>query len=414
MAAPSGIVWGSIVNSNYRLGIYVSKNSSATQTAVTIETWLWSKWSLSDGVNYYYFDNEATSATTKVAEHISIEHTVASGSGWSTSNQTKLATHTYAYNHTTSVQTISCAAKISSIGSGSAVVSSSTTYTIPALASYTVSYNANGGTGAPSSQTKWHSITLTLSSVKPSRTGYDFLGWARSSTATTIDYAAGAFFGYNENTVLYAVWKAHTYAVSFNANGGTGAPSSQTKTHGVALTITSSKPTRTNYNFLGWGTSASSTTVAYTSGSSYTANSAITLYAVWELAYTAPRITGVRVVRSESEGAESDTGTYISANFSWATDYSVSSIKIVWGPAGGTNTTITVSASGTSGTVSQIFGDGGVSIEKAYTVRIAVADSGGTTTSTSTVPGATYLIDFLSGGGGVAIGKPAEKDGLEV
>ena len=43
---------------------------------------------------------------------------------------------------------------------------------------YTVSYNANGGSGAPSSQAKQYDKTLTLSSIKPTRAGYTFKGWA--------------------------------------------------------------------------------------------------------------------------------------------------------------------------------------------------------------------------------------------
>ena len=73
-----------------------------------------------------------------------------------------------------------------------------------------------------------------------------------------------------------------TYTVSYNANGGSGAPSSQTKTWGTALTLSSTKPTRMGYAFKGWATSSSSTTVAYAAGASYTANAAATLYAVWE------------------------------------------------------------------------------------------------------------------------------------
>ena len=53
--------------------------------------------------------------------------------------------------------------------------SHSWTYTIPALPSYTITYNANGGTGAPAAQTKWYGISLTLSGTKPTRKNYKFL-----------------------------------------------------------------------------------------------------------------------------------------------------------------------------------------------------------------------------------------------
>ncbi len=72
---------------------------------------------------------------------------------------------------------------------------------------YTVSYNANGGTGAPASQTKVHGDALTLSTVKPTRSGYEFKGWATSSNGN-VEYSAGAAYAENANVTLYAVWEA--------------------------------------------------------------------------------------------------------------------------------------------------------------------------------------------------------------
>lgn len=72
-----------------------------------------------------------------------------------------------------------------------------------------------------------------------------------------------------------------TFTISYNANGGSGAPSSQTKTYGTALALSSTIPTYTGYTFKGWGTSSTSTTVSYSAGSSYTTEASTTLYAVW-------------------------------------------------------------------------------------------------------------------------------------
>lgn len=84
--------------------------------------------------------------------------------------------------------------------------SASQTITIPALASHTVSFNANGGTGAPGNQTKWYGTVLTLSSTKPTRTNYEFLGWSTSPTGTA-DYQPGGQYGADADVTLYAVWK---------------------------------------------------------------------------------------------------------------------------------------------------------------------------------------------------------------
>lgn len=295
----------------------------------------------------------------------------------------------------------------------SATKAVSFTVTVPAWTSYKITYNANGGSGAPGAQTKWKDQALTLSSTKPTRTGYTFLGWSTSSTATTATYSAGGSYTANSAATLYAVWKALTYTVSYNANGGTGAPTSQTKTYGKALTLSSTKPTRTNYNFKGWGTSASATTVAYTSGASYTANAAITLYAVWELAYQKPRIVNVSTIRCNSSGTADDEGQNGLVTFDWECDRTVSSVVIKWKlPSASTWTSATITASGTSGTVSHVIGANALSTENTYDIHITVSDSGGSSYAISSLSSMKFVIDILNGGGGIAFGKTAEKEGV--
>ena len=257
--------------------------------------------------------------------------------------------------------------------------------TVPAWTSYTVSYNANGGSGAPSSQTKWKDQALTLSSTKPTRTGYAFQGWATSASGG-VAYASGASYTANASATLYAVWKANTYTVSYNANGGSGAPSSQTKTYGTALTLSSTKPTRTNYTFKGWGTSASATTVSYAAGASYTANAAVTLYAVWELAYSKPRITNLSVKRCNSGGAVKEDGTYALVSFDWACDKDISGLLIEWklSTDEAYSSSKTITATGKSGTVGQAVG-GAFLVTSSYTIRVTVTDSGGSATDTRTL-----------------------------
>ena len=92
-------------------------------------------------------------------------------------------------------------------------------------AKYTVSYNANGGSGAPSSQTKTYGTALTLSSTKPTRTGYTFKGWALTKNDAdngTWYYQAGSSCGKNENLTLYAVWDAnsYTYNIIYKSSSG--------------------------------------------------------------------------------------------------------------------------------------------------------------------------------------------------
>lgn len=71
------------------------------------------------------------------------------------------------------------------------------------------------------------------------------------------------------------------YAVSYNANGGSGSTASQTKTYGTALTLRQNGYARDGYAFTGWNTASDGSGTAYAAGASYTANAAVTLYAQW-------------------------------------------------------------------------------------------------------------------------------------
>ena len=145
---------------------------------------------------------------------------------------------------------------------------------------YKVSFNANGGSCSTSSKTVTYAGTYgTLPT--PTRTGYTFAGWYTASSGGT-RITSDSIVGITEDQTLYAHWTAKTYTVSFDANGGTGAPAAQTKTHGTALTLSSTVPVRDGYTFLGWASSSAAAAAEYSAGSSYTAEGTATLYAVWE------------------------------------------------------------------------------------------------------------------------------------
>lgn len=158
------------------------------------------------------------------------------------------------------------------------------TATKKAVQTYTISYNANGGSGAPANQTKYYNVALTLSTSKPTRTGYTFVGWSTSPTSSDVAYNPGGQYVQNVSRTLYAVWIIKTYTISYNANGGSNAPSDQTKTYNVDLTLTRDTPTWDGHIFLGWGTSpARDAERAYAVGDTYKENVSRTLYAIWAI-----------------------------------------------------------------------------------------------------------------------------------
>ena len=148
-----------------------------------------------------------------------------------------------------------------------------------AVDTYTVSYNANGGTGAPGNQTKTHGQSLTLSSVKPTKDGYTFQGWSTTLNGS-VQYNPGSAYTVNDHVTLYAVWNPVKYPIYFNANGGTGAPDTQYQTHFEYLTLSSVVPKKAGYTFKGWSTTLNGA-VSYQPGGQFGENRSVTLYAVW-------------------------------------------------------------------------------------------------------------------------------------
>ena len=71
---------------------------------------------------------------------------------------------------------------------------------------YTISYNANGGSSAPSAQTKDGGIDITLSNSTLTRAGFTHTGWNTNANGTGTHYDKGAIFTGNSNTTLYAEW----------------------------------------------------------------------------------------------------------------------------------------------------------------------------------------------------------------
>ena len=134
-----------------------------------------------------------------------------------------------------------------------------------------LSFNANGGSGAPStvygsSMDGTGYVQMSIPYTTPTRSGYTFVGWSMYADGSgTIRYPGGTYTGYGStsypgpNHTLYAVWqkKDTTYYayLAYNANGGSGAPS----THLVSGTtqtfnaqISSTVPVRDGYTFAGW------------------------------------------------------------------------------------------------------------------------------------------------------------------
>jgi len=174
---------------------------------------------------------------------------------------------------------------VGSTGSNSEWISDTTTVVYNVTVErpgFTVSYNANGGSGAPASQLKTAGEALTLSTQVPTRAGYVFRGWALNASASNAAYQPGDRYTTDSDVTLYAVWQFDHYVITYNANGGSGAPARQDKYPGTAIWLSSTVPTRQGYAFQGWAESASASVATYQAEDYFNEDRFVTLYAVWQ------------------------------------------------------------------------------------------------------------------------------------
>ena len=155
-------------------------------------------------------------------------------------------------------------------------------------------FNYVGGTRWDiTATTAAESYQIDVNRGKPTRDRYKFDGWADTANATTARYFGGELITLtkdNQTKTIYAVWKP-IFELHYNANGGTGAPDSQTYTALSAtstqatFTVPNQTPTKDGYTFKGWADSATATTAQYQPGGTIAVkheNSPKTVYAVWE------------------------------------------------------------------------------------------------------------------------------------
>lgn len=157
---------------------------------------------------------------------------------------------------------------------------------------YTVKYNANGGTGTTASSTHTYGVAKALTTNGFSRTGYSFTGWntaANGSGDSYSDKQSVSTLTTGSEIELFAQWGTATYQVIFDANGGTfvsGNFDPQNYIVGSSYTLPTGTITRAGYVFLGWSKTSTATSASYTNGQSGisnlgTAGATVTLYAVW-------------------------------------------------------------------------------------------------------------------------------------
>ena len=184
---------------------------------------------------------------------------------------------------------------------------------------YTVNFNANGGSTPTASKTVTYDSTYgTLPT--PTRDGYTFNGWYTAASGGT-KVTSSTKVTITATQTLYAQWTIKTYTITYDGNGGTNIPEPQTKTHGTDLVLSSVRPyrndtvedgftvtfddinhyiqiaprtgvNRTSYTYIGWDEDKNASILAsYAPGGVYAANASTTLYAIWRAVLKTEGIT---------------------------------------------------------------------------------------------------------------------------
>ena len=174
-----------------------------------------------------------------------------------------------------------------------------------------ISFNNNGGSGGLAGKKVYYKYgrgwytddrcttpaTAALGTSKPTKAGYNYVTYNYKDADSTKTIVTNTLMVNNEigifdseietGTTAYAKWDPYKYQIAYNCNNGNGTMANSEHVYGTAKNLTENACTRPGYDYQGWATSASSTTVAYTNKASVNIlpdsdGAIITLYAVWK------------------------------------------------------------------------------------------------------------------------------------
>lgn len=201
---------------------------------------------------------------------------------------------------------------------------------------------------------------------------------------------------------MYAVWKANTYTISYDANGGNGVPEPQTKTYGIDIILSNVVPTKEGYVFRGWSESSTAITATYPASGTFLNNKSTKLYAVWGLTYsTIPTFnyTGLYEIVDDDDNIIDDKEN-------WSGDW-----KIRFLTSG--ELTFTDLRSASNGIDAFLVGGGGAGAYWQSESYFGAGGGGGYTTTARNVSVTTETSYTITIGAGGIGGKQAGTDGSE-
>jgi len=261
----------------------------------------------------------------------------------------------------------------------------STTKTVGADGiNYTLSYNANGGSGTVATATYAYGASATIAANAFTYTGYRFNGWNTAANGSGTSYVVGdtSLIMNQGNLVLYAQW-IPVYSITYDGNGNTGGSvpvdsSQYAATDSVTVLDNTGGLEKTGYTFKGWKTSASSTVTAYQPADALVMGAAArTLYASW-IDVTAPTgsVPGITSVANYCPGA---VANYVGGLVTFCGTVSDSGSGVASVVVNINSVDVTGTVSGNTYTVLWDSSSFGTSTVDAFTYTVTAADNSGNT-----------------------------------
>lgn len=179
-----------------------------------------------------------------------------------------------------------CSTFIGNAGETYTVSGPKTLYAKWTANTYTINYNANGGTITPTSKTKTYDTAVTLDT--PTKDGYTFAGWYKETGLTnSYDGTTDLSSTQGATVTIYAKWAPITYTITYDVGGHATAPANATKTYATNLTLSNPTNIEIGYTFAGWYSDASlNTSYNGTTDLTTTAGETKTIYAKWKARVT--------------------------------------------------------------------------------------------------------------------------------
>ncbi len=318
------------------------------------------------------------------------------------------------------------ASSLGSSYSGCFTLPSDTTHTIQV--GHSVTYNANGGTGAPG--TIWYVNPATLSTgAGMTYAGHTFDHWNTAADNSGTTYAGGASATLSANTTLYAQWVTASGSITAPANfpaaistvAGTASSPTSVSISGSGLTvgITATAPT---------GLEVSSDNITYGSTATFSTSGG-TLYARLSASASAGSYNSLNVVLSSTGANPVSVATTASGNVVVATPYWAVAASGNWGTAGNWFAGVIASGSGVTADFSQvdITSDTTVHLDTSHTIGNLIfgntdvspaanwiVDNNGSSGNTLTLAGGTPTVTVNNLGSGKSATISAELDGTNI